>query len=442
LLYLLALGPQASVAGDDTRVTWSVSQPAEKIRHPEDSWVRFIVPTARKAAPAGSPETQPLYLAQSSLQDSSTTYQIDIADMCLCLETETGCRSKPESPTEEKSSACKDSVALPVNGPSGVLLKVRHTFNSHGTFAGSVFFRLGEQSELQSFKLTVYSSSVGLKIAGALCILAGLLLYFGINVLLRRQATIDEALLPAYQLRDSVEVLLQRTRQYENDAKIPLPQLKNELRLLHTSLAPDALKNALPSLVVFPGNTTAGWLDDFKKLITSLSNKATALGVLVDSGVRVAFQVGSSDPTALGQALSDIDNLAPGISRIDDTQLKLSKILQSLENAIRTGPAGAMHPAMAAALQSTQQGLTLPPTTKDLQIRITRQATMVWILVVVISGAVGFYTLVLQNFGFGTAADLFKCFFWGLGFSVAGTQLQQLSQSSVTGAFGINIPKA
>ena len=47
-----------------------------------------------------------------------------------------------------------------------------------------------------------------------------------------------------------------------------------------------------------------------------------------------------------------------------------------------------------------------------------------------------------ENFGFGSWSDYIKCFFWGLGFSVAGTQLDQLTQTAVTGNFGITIPKA
>lgn len=54
----------------------------------------------------------------------------------------------------------------------------------------------------------------------------------------------------------------------------------------------------------------------------------------------------------------------------------------------------------------------------------------------------GMYVLVLSNLGFGTFADVIKCFFWGLGFSVAGGQLEQLTQSTVTGSFGISVPKA
>jgi hypothetical protein len=46
------------------------------------------------------------------------------------------------------------------------------------------------------------------------------------------------------------------------------------------------------------------------------------------------------------------------------------------------------------------------------------------------------------NFGFGSATDYIKCSFWGLGFSVAGTQLDQLTQTSVAGNFGVTIPKA
>jgi hypothetical protein len=66
----------------------------------------------------------------------------------------------------------------------------------------------------------------------------------------------------------------------------------------------------------------------------------------------------------------------------------------------------------------------------------------VWWIVALIALASGFYSVVLANLGFGTSTDYIKCFFWGLGFSVAGTQLDSLTQTTTTSNFGITIPKA
>ncbi|MGA7219355.1 MAG: hypothetical protein WBX38_13620 [Candidatus Sulfotelmatobacter sp.] len=73
---------------------------------------------------------------------------------------------------------------------------------------------------------------------------------------------------------------------------------------------------------------------------------------------------------------------------------------------------------------------------------MARNTLWVWWIVALIALASRFHSVILQNFGFGALADYIKCFFWELGFSVAGTQLDQLTQVTVTGNFGIIIPKA
>jgi hypothetical protein len=55
--------------------------------------------------------------------------------------------------------------------------------------------------------------------------------------------------------------------------------------------------------------------------------------------------------------------------------------------------------------------IALPPDTHSLQVRLFRNTLWVWWLVALIALASGFYSVVLENFGFGSCTDYIKCFF-------------------------------
>jgi hypothetical protein len=449
--WLASFLPVCAQAVDPQKVAWSLSQPPEKLRLPGNSRVQFAVHTATAAstpadtsAGAGAghaekPDTLTLHLVQSSLQDSASLYQIDTADLCLTNTESASVAARPS--TADAAAACADHIDLPLSGTRSPVLTVRSTFNSPGTFTGSVSFRLAEQPELQSFKLTVYASSPCRQWAGVLCIALGLAVYFLLNIWLRRSVAIDEALIPAYQLRDAVQALEQRVVLYEKSAGAPLPQLTSALNSLLADLAPDVLAKKLPQLIASPWATSTTWLESLKTYLTPFSDKATALAVLVNNGVRTALQMGSGHPAPMATALTAIDALAPTIIRPESAQTQLAPILGQLEHALTPALDG-MQPALATAMTATRFALSLPPDTNTLQIRLLRKVSWVWWMLALIALLAGAYTLVLQNFGFGAPTDFVKCFFWGLGFSVAGAQFEQLTQTSVTASFGISIPKA
>jgi hypothetical protein len=88
---------------------------------------------------------------------------------------------------------------------------------------------------------------------GAFLIALGLGLYFLVNVLLRRRIAGDDALLPAYQLRDTIETVKRRVVEAARLTNIPLPALTNALTQLEDELAPKSLAAHLPSVTVLPG---------------------------------------------------------------------------------------------------------------------------------------------------------------------------------------------
>lgn len=252
----------------------------------------------------------------------------------------------------------------------------------------------------------------------------------------------EDALFPAYQLRDTLVIVRQRLADARTQTGLPFVQLTAALNDLDGPLAPQALASHLPAVLVAPWSSAIDWVANFRAYFAPISDRAGAMVVLMNSGVRTALSYWATHPVPVTTALGQIDAPAPGVRNADVAQAQLAPILQALQAAV-TPP----HPALAPLLAGAPAGVvtrlfTLPPDTHTLQLRLLRNMLWVWWLVALIALASGFYSVVLQNFGFGSWADYIKCFFWGLGFSVAGTQFEQLTQTSVAGNFGITIPKA
>jgi hypothetical protein len=277
-------------------------------------------------------------------------------------------------------------------------------------------------------------------IGGASAILIGLFLYFGVNLVLRRSLALDGALLPAYQLRDTLQLLLTKVDAAEQLTSIPLSNMLSAFTTLDNQLTPQELSRHLPSLLATVYTSPATWQSDFTAYLTPLSDKAAALVVLVNTGIETAISYWPGHPPAVTIALTHIDPLALTATNAANAQTALAPILSALFASVNPPLVAAMPGANPANLAARL--FTLPPDTHTLEVRLMRDTMLVWWVVALIALLGGFYALVLQNFGFGLATDYMKCLFWGLGFSVAGTQLDQLTQGTVLGNFGVTIPKA
>lgn len=401
-------------------ITWSVSHPPERLRFPANSTVQFTVS-------AGEKEVKDVRLAQSTLQDVTTFLKLDANQLHLCGD----------------DGKCDTGFDVPANTTRTFTLKVAPAFRAAGIFTGEIAVRIAGKPETQSFKLTVYSRTHGGMVFGAFLIALGLGLYFVINVLLRRRITMDEALLPAYQLRDTLGILRTRVEEASALTHVPMAALTAAINQLDAQLTPQALATRLPPIIISPWSTGTTWVDTFKAYLTPMSDRAAGLVVLVNSGIQVAIGYWTTFPAPVALALGQINALAPAATNAATAQTSLAPILQALQAAVNPPHAATLAPVLAAAPAGIVARLfTLPPDTQTLQVRLTRNTLWVWWLVALVALASGFYSMVLQNFGFGSSTDYIKCLFWGLGFSVAGTQLDHLTQTAVSGNFGITIPKA
>jgi hypothetical protein len=170
-------------------------------------------------------------------------------------------------------------------------------------------------------------------------------------------------------------------------------------------------------VVILPWSSGTAWQDNFKAYLAPIADKIGAMVVLVNSGVQPATAYWATHPAPVTTALGQIDALAPVVGNAAAAQTQLAPILQALQAAVNPPHAAVLAPVLAAAPAGIVARLfTLPPDTNTLQVRLLRNTLWVWWLVALIAIASGFYSVVLQNFGFGSWADYIKCFFWGLGF--------------------------
>lgn len=124
------------------------------------------------------------------------------------------------------------------------------------------------------------------------------------------------------------------------------------------------------------------------------------------------------------QALNDLDQRSRRPANQQDAETQIKPIMEELAKSFRL-----IGPGEPLVLVSVH----------ELKLRNERLNYITWILWLAITVALGLYLLVDLQPGFGTSADLWKCFFWGLGISVAG---QQFNPSTVMTALNITLPRA
>jgi hypothetical protein len=407
-------------SGASQNIVWSVGRTStDRLRFPVNLSVDFLVIS-------GDKELKDVQLAGSTLQDATSFLSLDLSHLKVCA-----------------GGNCTGKFDVPANTAQPVRLEICNDFKTPGIFAGEISLRVAGKPEPQSFKLTVYSRSRRNMALGAATIGVGLALYFLVNVFLRRRVATDDALVPAYQLRDSLAILKKRVEDAAAKTQAPLSGLTGALTDLDTQLSPKSLESHLPAVIVLPWSSATSWQDTLKAYLTPIAEKTAAIVVLVNSGVQYAVGYWEKFPTQVTAALEKMDGLVLTATNSATAQTQLGPIVQALVGVVNPSKMDALAPMLdRSPSQVITRFFTLPPDTHTLQVRLVRNTLWVWWLVALIALVGGFYSVVLLNLGFGSSTDYIKCFFWGLGFSVAGTQMDQLTQTAVMANSGITIPKA
>ena len=424
---------------------WSIVPSVEQLRFPSDSVLSFYVNIPRSSAPgasadaAGNPQDSAsgapqLTLVASSLQDPDSKLSLPAESLYLCgvgkKVTDDGCKRSGIAVLD------RNARLTPLK------LIVDPAFSKNGTFSGNVSFKLNDHPEVQVLKLTVYSRSTCSMWIGAGLIVLGLLLYLFVTVFLRQSIAISTAQLAASELNDTIATLGAKLQTVQRQTSVNLPGLTNALKAEASQITAVAIKPKLPSLLANPFVSGADAASQFSSYITPVSDRVAAYVVLIDNGLTFATAAFSSKPVPSKMALESIDGLSVAVKNADDARIKLAPILEALHSALVQ--TSGLQPQVQAASISVMRASLFARGVDSTSIRMHLEAAVgiLWLFWTLVATIGGFASLILANYGFGSGSDYLKCLLWGLGFSVAGSQLQSLTQSSVSTTIGISVPKS
>jgi len=343
---------------------------------------------------------------------------------------------------EDTNKKCESTIDIDANSIRPILLNIDPSFDCPGVFTGEVRFSVTDQSETKSFKLTVYSRPWPRVTLGASAIVIGLLIYFITHIWLRVRLARDQALLPVYELRETLVTLTEKIATVASQTGYLFGGFDQAFSSVQSQLSNPQIRTYLPPALPTPGYPTDDWVSGFKSYLTPLRDRVAGLVVLTNSGALQAALYWSANQAATRAAFAAIDGLTGTVTNADGAQVKVAPIIQTLVNTINQPAAQALAPLLAAAPVGFTRFFAEPPDQQSVRVDLYRSTIWLWCLWIVIAFLGGVYVLVLSNLGFGTYTDIIKCFFWGLGLSVAGGQLEQMTLSTVNGSFGISVPKA
>jgi hypothetical protein len=374
------------------------------------------------AVSTGEVPVNNLRIALSNLQDASTGALLPPEALALCLGTVT---------------SCAEPLNIAANRTERVLLKVARQFETNGVFTGSVSLTADGKVGVESFDLTVLSTSRSSQFLGAVALAAGIGLSWFMLVWLRQRAFRAEALMPVAQLGDVLTELEAEVERAFRLTRRKLEGLEGQLKALRNAMKPSQLESLgyLPWTIPNPFKQAPDRSGEYKQFLTEQSRKVMCVAVIVRDGVKAALamvpQAGTDGNVYLVAALAQLDAQA-GVDTVDAARVLVGKTLEELRDKLRP-------PKPPAAAAPRDAGPV--PSVAELRGQLRELSATVWVFWGMLTLLTGIIALIATNNGFGAGLDFYKCFLWGLGVQVAGQSLQQLAPTAISTAFSISFPK-
>jgi hypothetical protein len=296
---------------------------------------------------------------------------------------------------------------------------------------------IDEKVEMDSFDLTVLSTSRKAQAVGAGLIALGIALSWFITVFVRQQALRADALLPASQLADVLRNLADQTKRATETSGVPLPKITARLADLLKRLSLDQLEKAefIPPRIRIPFRPPRDVSEQYKAFLADLSSHAAAVAFVLKEGINRAIAK-LSQPNArqpVTTTLTELDSVAENVKNVDEAKAEVSPIISKLQNVLAPLP-GLAAPAPPGVPPTA-------PSVVEVHVQLQRLSILMWLVWGVLTWLVGYTVLIDSNAGFGIDIDYIKCFLWGVGVQVAGQQVQQLAPTTISTAFSISFPK-
>lgn len=341
----------------------------------------------------------------------------------------------------ENSQAASQYLTLTA-ASTKVHLFVLPMFQDKGVFAGSVAICSASKAAVTTLKLTVNSSSLGARIAGALLIATGICLYMLVTVVLKQRSQQLTALLPASRLVDALNTLRDSAQLVADHAKVKLPVLLGDKETNHSldslmaqlSLANLKQQGYLPRLLTNPFQPPdAG--TKYQTFLDGISAQELNDAIIVRDGLqRVMSLWPQLDKESARDALGQLDQLASHA----DASTTMRPDVDALVSGIH--PRESKFAAMLVDAHSNfRDGGGTPPSVREITIQLEYVWGIGWMIWALLTFLIGSGVLILSNHGFGTWQDLLKCFLWGIGIQAAGQGLQGLAPASTATTFSLQI---
>ncbi len=366
---------------------------------------------------------------QANLVEQSRKYPLASAGFMLC---------------KNPIGRCESDISLLPNSANRLWLRTQDDKSPVGQFLGSVTIAASQKPEGDAVNLTVYSSSYPRKIGGIAVIFFSVLASFVVFTYGRYRLNRDQLLLPA-------ESIKQRLKDLEEILSKKPPQIKDEHIANTSDTIADLLRKLekletdyVPYRVFQPWGSAVAKLDEYKQSLKTMDDRAYVLDLIVSRGLVCAWKYlelyhDDASKEAINETVHTINNfsmdesLSSGTVRqkIDNELENLKKELKDIQNRAKS-----LQPFQIFAIGGQPER-----TYEKIEMEIRRISWAVWILMIVLTTAVGSYIIVLSNLGFGLWTDYLICVFWGVGIPTGTQQLAQSTSSSVASTLGIQITK-
>jgi hypothetical protein len=355
--------------------------------------------------------------------EDRTKSLFDCRRLRLCLDA-------ASCPTEFSRPDAGDLDLPP--GKSTLYLALDPSYNTPGTYKGTVSLSARERSTAESLALELSYTSGCWKLLGALCMAAGVGVGWWMTTFVRVRMMRDRALFAVAALAKKLQELRDGLGTLPPAWVPKVGATQKAISDLLKQLTPGSLdaKGYLPTLWSGSGDTVA-----YQKFLNDTGEHVAMLQVIVESGMLVVAKRGApappGSPDPIADALVALDELDTTIQppSAATARTKVLDIIKSLD-ATRASRGLTALPAASVPV----------PTSEQLRLDIERlgwEAWLVWLVVTVIVG----YLAVIDKSGFGSVYDLVICVLWGIGLPAAGTQLGQLTPATIATTLKVPVPQ-
>jgi hypothetical protein len=346
--------------------------------------------------------------------------------------------------TAPPPEACHDQAQTITSADQSIWLVVDPAFTSNGIFTGSIQLTTDPASDVTTHTVTIQQSTTEAQVLGALAILAGVTLAWGILHFGRNRVARNQALLPAALLRQRIHTLLLELSEAEGTIKAAtgVDQKLENLRQQAGKLLPQLEEKFLDAGGFLPpripGITaaspqTAAYQTHLQRISQILDGAESILAVGVLPAAAKLRQVTTpADRDAIRKIIEEIDELAVALPTAAQALIPaIQALLDKFTAAARTRGADV---AIAA-------GRDKPRTSLQLLAEIDAISLTFWAIWAILATLSGYLVLIAYDPGFGGSVDYVRCIFWGFGLPVAGQSLQQLTLGTVNTQLGVTVSR-